>query len=533
MKITLIGSSNVQRFFKKETFVNADITMIKCTKWEMFELKMSELESSTELAIISVVENLICDHFNPGPLDEAQFERDFDGFMEGFMKVLAGAAARLPKTNFVISKMLYRAIPEWFRDNFDELDEAYLKAIKKQKLTNISIADMIPFASVELDKDMVHLTKVSGEKFVWNLVNEAIGGCSKEEVNRDDDDDDDMETEQTTTTETEAKAGPSGSNPDGKAILEKIKKCEKDIESLNTNLMKIEAKRWADCLVSARMREEIDAMANAKKEDRVVVTGLTANSPPPINFGERKKWFDTLVKNLIERVAPGSPEGVLFINQGRSNEREIPMAEIRFRNREMAFEIRKTFVAKIKAGEDFGRVHIANSVTLGTRVRVDIMKAIVQQFKGEDGLEMKVQAYSSRPTIQCKSGNDQRPVVMTFADAIEKYGKRLNEDGLAMAYNRTGMAFKEQLQMNFVVLKDLPRPTMGNQTNQPGFTWGKKRPLEGQSVFFARNGGPEKKQRGGMGGRGGEGGSGFGPRGRGNTGGGGRGGKATSFWQGK
>ena len=49
----------------------------------------------------------------------------------------------------------------------------------------------------------------------------------------------------------------------------------------------------------------------------------------------------------------------------------------------MAFEIRKTFVAKIKAGEDYGRVHIANSVTLGTRVRVDIMKAIVQQFKGE------------------------------------------------------------------------------------------------------------------------------------------------------
>ena len=73
------------------------------------------------------------------------------------------------------------------------------------------------------------------------------------------------------------------------------------------------------------------------------------------------------------------------------------------------------------------------------------MKAIVQQFKGEGGLEMKVQAYSSRPTIQCKAGNDQRPTVMTFADAIEKYGKRLNEDGLAMAYNRTGMAFKEQL----------------------------------------------------------------------------------------
>ena len=138
----------------------------------------------------------------------------------------------------------------------------------------------------------------------------------------------DMETDQSVKTD----AGPSGSNLEGKAILDKIRKCEGDIKTLNTNLAKIEAKRWADCLVSARMREELDA---AKREDRVVVTGLTSTSPPPVNFIERKKWFDTLVKALIEKVSPGSPEGVFFINQGKANGRDIPMAEIRFRKREM------------------------------------------------------------------------------------------------------------------------------------------------------------------------------------------------------
>ena len=39
--------------------------------------------------------------------------------------------------------MLYRATPEWFRTNFDELNEAYLKAIKKLKLPNIAIADIV------------------------------------------------------------------------------------------------------------------------------------------------------------------------------------------------------------------------------------------------------------------------------------------------------------------------------------------------------------------------------------------------------
>ena len=531
MKTTLIGSSNVQRFFKKENFANSDIAMIKCTKYEMFKLKMAELESSTGLTIISVIENFICDFFNPGPQDEAQFEKDFDLFMGDFAMTLDEAAKRLPETKFVISKMLYRATPEWFRTNFDELDEAYLKAIKKLKLPNISIADMIPFASIELEKDDVHLTLTSGGKFVGYLVSEAISHAQADEVLSVLDDP--METDQAMTANREREAGPSGSNPGEKAILEKIMKCEGDIKTLNTNLAKMEAKRWADCLVSARMREEIDATANAKKEDRVIITGLTATSPPPVNFTERKKWFDSLVKTLLNRVAPGSPEGVLFINQGKANDRDIPMAEVRFRTKEMAFEIRKTFVAKIKAGEDYGRVHIANSVTLGTRVRVDIMKAIVQQFKGEGGLEMKVQAYSSRPTIQCKAGNDQRPTVMTFADAVEKYGRRLNDDNLGLAYHRTGLAFRDQLQMNFVVLKDLPRPAIENQTNKPGFNWGKKRPLEDQSSHFVMNRGNEKKPRGGMGGRGGAGGSGFGTRDGGRGGNGGRGGRGASFWQGK
>ena len=54
--------------------------------------------------------------------------------MNDFVKTLEEAAKRLPKTNFVVSKMLYRSVPIWFRDNFDEIDEAYLKAIKKMKL---------------------------------------------------------------------------------------------------------------------------------------------------------------------------------------------------------------------------------------------------------------------------------------------------------------------------------------------------------------------------------------------------------------
>ena len=77
---------------------------------------------------------------------------------------------------------------------------------------------------------------------------------------------------------------------------------------------------------------------------------------------------------------------------------------------------------------------------------------------------MKVQDYSSRPTIHCNAGNDQSRVVMMFADAVEKYGRRLKDENLGLAYHRTRLAFRDQQQINFVVLKDLPRPTIGDQT---------------------------------------------------------------------
>ena len=61
------------------------------------------------------------------------------------------------------------------------------------------------------------------------------------------------------------------------------------------------------------------------------------------------------------------------------------------------------FVEKRKGGHDFGRLYMANSVTLATRVRIDIMKGIVKQFSGKDDMEMYVSAYTSRPILRIKN----------------------------------------------------------------------------------------------------------------------------------
>ena len=101
-----------------------------------------------------------------------------------------------------------------------------------------------------------------------------------------------------------------------------------------------------------------------------------------------------------------------------------------------------------------GRLFVANSVTLSTRVRIDILRAIAKKH-ANDKQDFHVVAYSSRPVLQIKQkGSDQKPRGMTFTDAVMNYGREMVEGDLGEAYRRAGRTFHGQLQQNFVVLRD-------------------------------------------------------------------------------
>jgi hypothetical protein len=61
-------------------------------------------------------------------------------------------------------------------------------------------------------------------------------------------------------------------------------------------------------------------------------------------------------------------------------------------SRDCEFKIRNTFFEK--RGEDFGKIHVANSVCLATRVRSNILRSIAKQFMVEGGDEMYVSVYN-------------------------------------------------------------------------------------------------------------------------------------------
>ena len=197
----------------------------------------------------------------------------------------------------------------------------------------------------------------------------------------------------------------------------------------------------------------MDYAANVKKEDRIVITGLTSKVPKPNKPDERKTWLRNIVGEILNKIVPESATHIVFTTQGSKNAREIPLVEVKLDNRELALKIRKDFAAKKKAGQDFGKIYIANSVTLGTRVRVDIMRAMAKRYSTEKE-ELFVMAFASRPVLQLRIKTEDRTMAFTFSDAIARYGGDLVEGELGEAYRRTGTAFRGQLQQNFVVLHE-------------------------------------------------------------------------------
>ena len=168
-----------------------------------------------------------------------------------------------------------------------------------------------------------------------------------------------------------------------------------------------------------------------------------------------------MVSPIVDSIVEGSAKEIAFVSLAGTKERDIPLCEVRFKSREMAIKIRREFAAKKKGGTDFGRIAIFNSVTLGTRVRIEILWALAKKCCTEKEIA-SVQSYISKPALLIKDKEGKRrPMTLGFADAIKRYGRILREGDLASAYRKAGTSFEGQLQQNFVVLHDLNQAKAG------------------------------------------------------------------------
>jgi hypothetical protein len=151
----------------------------------------------------------------------------------------------------------------------------------------------------------------------------------------------------------------------------------------------------------------------------------------------------------------------------------------------------------VKSTQMAESLFVSNSVSLATRVHVDILKAIARKLTNTQDLAY-VAGFTSRPMLHIRKAGPPSPnlkplMSYTFIDTVSKFGHLVRADDLEAAYGRAGRTFNGQLQQNFVVLNEQDQaylqsvgPKPGTSTSTAGYrrggsaargkTYGTKRP---------------------------------------------------------
>ena len=447
----LIGSSNVYRLYSSTKFSHPRVyKAIKCTQALSFDAHMSAITKDHKFVIISVIENFITDAVS----NESEPEAEIIHCLKTFIKVVGDTAGRLPDTKFSVVTPLQRPAYKWYQNNLAEITEKLEDGIKgvvvEKALMNINIIKCSPVSTQSFLEDEVHLTEASAKIFLDHILSRSESYFDSEMVTVEDDG-----------TEDEDQA-----RDDVRALEKRLVALEKAHKSQ----VKI---NFANNLVMARLREEIDATSNRSKEDRLVITGLKSKDPMPEENRARIEWLKKISMDLFEKIIPKFPGKIFYLSQGKRLDVFLPMVEVKLDKVENAMAIRKAFAIKRKEKSlpsNLETIFITNCVNLATRVRIDILKAIARRITNSDD-QAYVSGFISRPMMHIKKAGapvNTRPLQsFTFTDAVSRFSNLLKKDELKTAYERAGMSFRGQLSQTFVVLKEEDQDVQDLGTSRP------------------------------------------------------------------
>ena len=428
----LIGSSNVYKIYKSGSYAR-DYKMIKCTKLESFEAHMTNLTMGSKYVVASVIENFLADEVTNTEEPEAEITH----CIRSFLKVVGDTAARLPGTKICIVLPMQRPLHDWYQERMKDLDNSLTKGIKEiqTKLGHerVSAISASPETSQDFEGDGVHLTEPSAKIFITHILYEAEAFFKGNNAGSNAENDDDV---------TEVRSVEERLN-----ILEKA--CKKQIKM-----------NFANNLMMARVREEIDSIGNRAKEDRVVLSGLKSKTPMPAENKARIEWLKDLVMKIFGELVTNFPGKIFYLSQGKQMDLFLPMVEVKLDKTEHAMAVRKAFAQKRKSkslSSDLESLFVTNCVNLATRVRIDILKSIARKVSNDKDLAY-VSGFISRPMMHIKKAGapaNIKPLkLFTFIDAVTRFHGLLTRADLVTAYERAGRAFQGQLENNFVVLNE-------------------------------------------------------------------------------
>jgi len=449
----LLGSSNVYRLYDSGDKKSIkDFKMVKCTRAETFDAHMSHLGPDCAFVLASVVENFICDAVTNQDEPDAEIVH----CLKSFLAVVEESAKRLPETKFGIVMPMLRPQMKWYQDRIIDIAERLESGIRAIMASNVSVQvaaiKCSPQSSQDFETDGVHLTVASAKIFVDAIISGSDrafvdGGANVGDAQ-------------------EAEADQE--EPDFLGV----RSLEQRLTDLELAYKKQVEINFANNLIIARTREDLDSNSNRSKEDRVVMTGLKSSTVMPVDNRARIEWLKKLAMKIFQELVPGFPGKILYLSQGKALDRFLPMIEVKIDSVVHAVAIRRAFAIKRKEkalSPELETLFVTNCVNLATRVRIDILKSLARKISDKKDLAY-VSGFISRPMMHIKKVGapaNVRPMKsFTYIDAISRFGNLLTPGDLDTAYGRAGVAFKGQLSQNFVVLSDADQPNPNPNPNQ-------------------------------------------------------------------
>ena len=445
MSTVVIGSSNLKRFYPDlEEKLRKSISMQKCCTMDTFKVRMNKLDEDDKGVVISVIENFVCEMVGEAK-EEEEIEARIKKALDEFIEVLKETATKLKMSKFVVVEPMKRPGVKWYNNKIIQITKAYVTGILNLGLINIKLISWDDLPVQTFDDMGVHLVPAAGTRFFVAVRAYAEHFFKIVAV--------ELEEEAMN----ESAVGPVASGS-GAATVPKTSELSLQ-EQINAINKDTKMRRHNDSMVSARILEKLDYDLNIKKEDKLIVLGLESRTPMPMEKNDQKKWLTDLVGAAFDSVLADSSKGIAFVTPGRKIEGGVPtMCEVRMKDRTQAITLRKEFARQRKvdgaqARVDFGKLFIANSVTLASRIRSDILTAIAKRCSN-DTEDFFVIGFTSRPVLQVRRKDGHGQYALTFVDAISRFGAGITKGELQVAYGRARESFKGQMQQNFVVLHD-------------------------------------------------------------------------------
>lgn len=373
-RIAIIGDSNVYRNTTSERLSNSlkfPVTLIKST--QMMTLEIGVREAAThDLVLVSALGNIISDAGRGVEVDK--IPDCITATVKSYVKALVGP---LSKTKILLLQPTFRADPHWFGTHLPLLKSTL--CIETSQYSNITMLPDFSITGVDLLSDGVHYLPEKGVCFVMHLIS-----CLQDVVNMS------VPSSLQPSTSSMIFAPSKSSTIEDVMILLHTSVLPRldDLSGLKNQVMNLEQKIFTrldhNDTVSARLAEEQDLARNKETSDRVVVVGYKADDYPDT---ERKKFLVNKFRRLIEHIVGEVVYDIYPKAESLPPTGIVPTFELKFNQSKLCTNFKQAAFKKIRESEfseEFEGVSFYPRVTIGTRVRMEILRAIARKVQSDE-----------------------------------------------------------------------------------------------------------------------------------------------------